>query len=150
MAVTALIAASNRYGSDYALRGDTSTVALDAVVAEYFTLPTGFGSLLIKNCIFQLSALSGAYVAPAPAYDGVMCFIVSSDGSTWVDNIGSMRYVHIGTSSARPTLSVSFDLNHPTLLRLGERLVVTSPVLAGAGVTGTVTVVIRGARFQTG
>lgn len=149
MATTDLSVRSNRLFSDSSLQGNSTLVALDANVAELFRVPAGYGSILVKSAIVQISALSGAYAAPTPAYDGVMVYVVSPDSSTWVDNIGVMRFVNNGTSSARPVLSASFDLNNHTLVRMFELIVVTCPIIAGAGVTGTVSLVIRGQRFQT-
>lgn len=149
MATTTLTLNSNRLFDTAFLRGNLASVALDAQIAEAFILPSGFGQLIIVHCTFSVFSLSGAYVAVAPATEGVQVDVQSADASTTIDSFGSARFVHAGTSSARPTLTASFDLQNVILMRQQDRILVSAPVLAGAGVTGTVQLYLRGRRIMT-
>lgn len=149
MATTSLTLNSNRLFDTAFLRGALASVALDAQVAEAFVLPTGFGQLIIVHATFSIVSLSGAYVAVAPATEGVQIDVQSSDASTTVDSFGSARFVHAGTSSTRPTLTASFDLQNVILMRQADRILVSAPIIAGVGVTGTVVLYLRGRRIMT-
>lgn len=149
MADTALVVNSNRLLDDAYLEASSASVALDAIVFETFRLPTGFGQLIVKAATCLIGSLSGAYAAPAPAYDGIELYVLSSDLSTRIDLIGSVRFVNSGTISARPQLTIWIDLNNHVLVRQSDRFAIQAPVLAGAGVTGTVALRVRGRRIQT-
>lgn len=150
MATTALTNQSNRFQSESYLTSEVAAVALDAGVAEAFILPNGFGQLLVSRISADVLSFSGAYVAPAPAFDGAQIQIQSQDGSTRIDNLGSSRFVHIGTVSARPWLSAYIEYLRYALVRQADRFVVVLPILAGAGVTGTVRFAVTGVRISTG
>lgn len=147
MATTPTSILSLRYGAATTISGSVASVALDANVAELFTLPTGFGDMLIELVHVGLGTFSGAYVAPAPAYDGPVFGIYGSDG-VLKDIIGSMRWVHYGTASARPTLAAFIAPQWRVLIRQNERFYVNIPISAGAGVTGSVDIVARGVRLK--
>ena len=149
MATTTLIVNANRLFNTAFLQVSLGSVALDAQVTEKFVLPGTFGQLILEHVMFYITGLSAAYVAPAPAYDGVLCEIQSADGSTVIDSVGTSRFVHSGTSSARPTLSAYFDMYNRTIVRQQDRVVVSAPVIAGAGATGTVGIYLRGKRIMT-
>lgn len=150
MATTVLVNNSNRILNNSFLRAAVSSVALDASVLEFFTLPVGFGQLLVESIEGLVTSLSGAYVAPAPAFDGMEFTVQSADASTTIDLLGAVRFVHAGTASARPTLVAQLDLQRRTIVRQNDRFVLSAPVIAGAGVTGTVALYVRGERIQTG
>lgn len=150
MATTTLSLNSNRLFDYSFLRATLASVALDAQVAEAFVLPVGFGQLLINAAAFFITSLSGAYVAVAPATEGCQMDVQSADASTTIDFVGSARFVHGGTASTRPTLVASFDLQNIVLMRQQDRILVSAPIIAGAGVTGTVGLYLRGRRIMTG
>lgn len=152
MAITTLAISSNRLGATTVLFADTTSVALDAAISESYILPTAprFGALLIETILIQISGLSGAYVAPAPAYDGAGVRLLSPDGATLQDVVGSYRFVNVLTQTARPALHAWIDPERRVLMRQQELLTVYGPVLAGAGVTGIVTCIVRGTRLFAG
>lgn len=147
MATTAMTLISQRYGGDACCAGTVTSVPLDAAMGELFTLPAGFGDMLVKFFEVELGALSGSYVAPTPAYEG-MRLKVTDPTTTSVDILGAFRFVHYSTSSARPALTISRDLNRPVLFRQTERIQIDAPILAGAGVTGNVVCRIVGLRLR--
>lgn len=149
MATTTLSIRSNRFRNRAYLLGAVSSVALDAAIQENFILPTSpvFGQLLIESLIVSVGTFSGAYVAPAPAYDGFE--VVVQDGTNRIDIVGASRFVHTSTISARPVLTAWFDLQNPTLMRQSDILQVQGAILAGAGVTGAISLGVRGIRFDT-
>lgn len=146
--MTVLLTVSNRWGNQSFLKNDATTVAADAQINEFFTLPVGFGNLLIREVVGTISTFSGAYVAPAPAYDG-FSFYIANAAVAEQDYLGAVRYVHAGTVSARPTLVAGIEFVHSRLLRQDERFYVTSPIIAGAGVTVTVTCRLLGVRIDS-
>lgn len=145
MALTTLVLASNRFLSEVFLTNNVGSVAADAAILERFQLPTGFGNLALSYVEAVVGNFSGAYVAPAPAYDGLKVSIVDGTNTTVVDSLGSGRFVH-GYSG--PSLFVTFELFRRTVLRQGEQLRITAPILAGAGVTVAVTCALRGIRLN--
>lgn len=149
MAQTTLSLISNRRTSEVTLNGTVATVALDATVSETFVLPSGFGALLIYRCRFSISQLSGAYVAVAPAFDGIQGSVVSTDGAGLFDLLMNERFVVTGTQSARPVLTTFKELFRPALMRQSEQVNISAPIIAGAGVTGTVSCALMGQRIQT-
>lgn len=150
MAITTLVARSNRLGPRNFLYATVSGVAVDAQVGELFRLPVGYGQMHLEAVMCTIDTLSGAYVAVAPAFDGVELAILSPDGTTRVDIIGAERFVVRGTASARPAFAVTFDFNNKVLMRQDELIFVSAPAIAGAGVTAVVGCFIRGVRFSTG
>lgn len=148
MATSTLAILANRLGGHVLLGKAVTGVAVDAPVAENFVLPTGFGDLYVDMVNASLSALSGAYVAPAPAFDGFNFGILSSDAATQQDYLGDARWTNVSTSSARPIFAATVDPNQRTIYRQGELLIVTAPIIAGAGVTATITVLMRGLRLR--
>jgi len=150
MATTTLTNNSNRLLSNVFMRGAVSSVAFDAAIVEAFVFPAGFGQLLVENIQAIITGFSGAYVAPAPAFDGCNFDIQSQDATTTIDFLGSSRFVHIGTASGRPTLAAFIDCQRRTVIRQSDRIIVGAPVLAGAGVTGNVILYVRGERIMTG
>lgn len=147
--MTVLAIASNRYGPNSFLIAGATGVAADASLSEFFTLPPGYGDLLIKRAGVIISNFSGAYVAPAPAYDGVRFEIVDSSGSTTYDMLGASRFVHVGTVAARPVLSVVIEFDERCLMGRLDRLYIFAPVLAGAGVTADVSCRLTGVRINS-
>jgi len=147
--MTAFVLITNRYQSDVYLQASANAVPLDALVNEFYTLPAGFGQLLIRSVGGNVEQLSGAYVAPAPAYDGLSFYLADAAGAT-MDTLAAERFVHSGTSSTRPTLQVVKELvGQRRLMRQSDRLYITAPILAGAGVTGVVVCRLMGLRIQT-
>lgn len=149
MADTTLVNQNNRFLDEAFLRAGVASVPLDAMVAETFFLPVGFGQLHIKFVGVLLGLFTGTYVAPAPAYDGAEVYILSSDLSTRIDGIGAKNWTNVGTITARPQLSCSFDMQNFVLMRQSDRITITAPIMAGAGITGTLQVTIRGRRMMT-
>lgn len=149
MATTTLAINSNRQRNNTFLRAAVATVAVDAEVVERFVLPTGFGQCLVESVQALVSSLSGAYVAPAPAFDGAQFTILGSDATAIVDFFGASRFVNAGTTSARPTLAVYIDLNRRVLIRQQDIIQVNMPIIAGAGVTAVISCYIRGERIMT-
>lgn len=145
--MTALTVVSNRLGGYVVLAATVTSVAADAAIAERFTLPSTFGDLLIYAVESEIGAFSGAYVAPAPAYDGSRFRLIDGALAT-IDFLGSARFVHYSTASARPMLTSWLDLQNTTVLRGNEELLISAPVLAGAGVTVTVVCRLRGLRLD--
>lgn len=150
--MTDLVNRGSRYGPNVMLSVSVPTIALDAQVNEFFQLPTGFGDILIRRIVGTVGTFSGAYVAPAPAFDGLHFYITDDQGGTTYDFLGSARFVHMGTTSARPVLNAYLEHFERTLLRgsgMRERLYIQAPILAGAGVTGTIVCNIMGQRINT-
>lgn len=139
---------SNRLGSVVLLALDVTSVPLDAEVTEDFTLPAGFGDFWVDFVEAGISAFSGAYLAPAPAYDGIGIAIYSAGAV--VDILGDRRFVNVGSQSARPVLNTSMELYRRTIFRQTETITISTAILAGAGVTGTVSLRMRGLRATSG
>lgn len=148
MATTTLTLRANRSGSTVYLGTSVASVALDATVDENFILPVGFGDLLIQTVRLTISSLSGAYVAPAPAYDGFVCSIGSVVAGDVADLVCARRFVNTLTQTGRPVLDIVYDVVRVVLCRQNERIQVAAPLLAGAGVTGTVSCAVRGIRTR--
>lgn len=148
--MTALVTQANRFGSQVSLEGSALTVALDAQVNEAFTLPTGFGDLLIRSVSASVEDLSGAYVAPAPAFDGPWLYLTDARAITIVDSLAHVRFVNYGTGTARPKLGITIEFQWYRLMRRDEQLFVRMPIIAGAGVTGSIVVRMMGSRINTG
>lgn len=147
MATTSTTVRSNRRDPAECTIGATVTgVALDATVLEFFRLPTNFGDLLIRTLMCDVTALSGAYVAPAPAFDGALFAVY--DPNSFVDCLAAVRWVNYSTASARPQLAATFEFQHPALVRQNELIAVQMPIMAGAGVTGSVDLFVRGVRLR--
>lgn len=146
---TALVTAGSRHGPVTMCSGTKTLEAVDAAWGEYFYLPDGFGHMLIQHLDFIVSSMSGVYVAPAPAYDGLYAYIMGSDEVTLQDSIGSGRFVNIGGTATTPQLCVSFEYYSFPLLRQGERVAMAAPPIGGAGVTATVACRVRGIRFYS-
>lgn len=147
MATTPLTIRSLRYGAATTISASVSSVALDAIVNEIFTMPAGFGDMLIEYVFADIDTLSGAYVAPAPAYDGLNFSIYDSNGAL-ADSIGASRFVNYGTSSTRPYLASTVNPDFRMLIRQNERFHISAPIIAGAGVTATVFFLARGIRLK--
>jgi len=148
MATTTLTLVSNRLGAHVSLVGTVTTVAADAQINERFILPVGFGDLWIRALKAVVFSFSGAYVAPAPAYDGLGMGIIDSAEAATADELLAERFVHSGTSSTRPTLSISKELFSYRIFRQAERAYVQAPILAGAGVTVSVQCFLMGLRTK--
>lgn len=148
MALTTLAIRSNRLLSAVMLDGSVSAVAIDAAFSERFILPAGFGDLLIELIEASVASFSGAYVAPAPAYDGVKFAILDQNAADNVDVVGAQRYVLGSQVTTTPQLFAVYELFRNTVLRQGEQIQVNSPALAGSGVTATVRLRIRGVRIK--
>lgn len=146
--MTQLVTSSSRFGADGYLAVGATSVPADAQINEFFTLPASFGDILMRSVVASISTFSGAYVAPAPAFDGFSFYIADASVAEQ-DYLGAVRYVHAGTASARPTLVGHIEFLQPRLFRTVERLYVTSPVIAGAGVTVSVTCRIMGLRLRS-
>jgi len=147
--MTALVTLSNRNGPLSALGATATTVPVDAAVSEFFTLPAGYGDLLIIGMNAAISSLSGAYVPPTPLRDGPWFTITDSQGITTLDSLGSVEWTHASTSATRPLLVANIELFRPRVLLLGERLYITSPIIGGAGVTASVQCRLTGQRINT-
>lgn len=147
--MTDLVARGSRFGPNVMLSVSVPLIAADAQINEFFQLPAGYGDVLIRRVVGAISTFSGAYVAPAPAYDGLHFYVTDSQGGTTYDFIGSGRFVHMGSAV---TLNVSIECFERTLLRgsgTRERLYIQAPILGGAGVTVTVNCQIFGQRINT-
>lgn len=149
MATTDLVVVANRYRDRAVLSVNVTGVALDAAVSENFRIPAGFGDLLLEQLMVQVNALSGAYAAPTPAYDGFNIDIVDPNAGTVIDTLGGARWVNVSTESARPVLRTYYEPTLvPALCRQLELLQVTAPIIAGAGVTGQIRIRMRGIRLR--
>lgn len=148
MAVTQLVLQSNRWLDKSHLSGSVSAVAIDAAVGETFQLPEGFGQLLVERMFVSIDTLSGAYVAPAPAYDGVAVYLVDSSINTAIDTLYTMRFVNTSTQTTRPALTTCVEFWTPVLVRQREAFQVNAPILAGAGITARVVLRATGRRIM--
>lgn len=148
MATTNLVLASNRFLARVLLTGSSAAVPADAAISENFRLPAGFGDLALESAEASIAGFSGAYVAPAPAFDGARLGITDSVAATVQDIVGSTRFVNAGTASGRPELYTVVELFHLTIFRQAELMNVAVAILAGAGVTVSVNLRIRGVRLK--
>lgn len=147
MTTTALVIRNNRIRDRAYMDVAVAAVAVDAQSAEIFTLPSGFGDLWMEHINVQVSGLSGDQVASTDK-DGMRIRILSSDATQVVDSVGSVRFVGAGGTAARPNLNAYIELYRFCLVRQGEQIQCIVPVLAGAGVTATVTCSVRGIRMK--
>lgn len=145
MALTPLVIASNRLLNEVFLGASVTLVPADAAINERFSLPGGFGDLALHYAECTLSAFSGAYVAPAPAYDGAKIGIIDSQQVSNIDSIGAGRFVHY---SSPVTLIAAVELYRRTVFRLADQMICSAPIVAGAGVTVTLTCRVRGIRLK--
>lgn len=143
-----LTAVANRIAGKVLLKASEASIAVDAVINRTYTLPAGFGDLLMETWEAELHTLSGAYVAPAPNFDGFRLASTSTAASTDADILGSRQWVNEGTVSARPELTTFVDLHNKVLIRQDETLVLRAPIIGGAGVTATIAIRIRGLRLR--
>lgn len=147
--MTQLNIRSNRYGPNSFLSVGVGGVAVDSSVSEFFTLPPGYGDLLVKRVGATISNFSGAYVAPAPAFDGFEFNISDTTGGSGYDIMGAVRFVHRGTQTARPVFTAVLELDERALFGRLDRLYVLAPVIGGAGVTVDLTCFVLGIRINT-
>lgn len=148
MATTTMTVLSNRRQDIACVVGTVTSVPLDAVMNEFFRLPVAFGDLICESVETELHTFSGAYVAPAPAYDGHRISVIDQNVTSVCDWIGTERFVHEATASTRPVLAVWLDLQNKVLVRQNEYINVSAPILAGAGVTATLILRCRGRRLR--
>lgn len=147
--MTVLVTQANRIGAHVSLEGNALTVAADAQINQAFTLPVGFGNLLIRSISATLEDLSGAYVAVAPATEGTWLYLADSRAITIVDSLAHLRLVNFGTATARPKLGATIEFYSRRLMRRDEQLFIRMPILAGAGVTVSIVCRMMGLRTQT-
>jgi len=146
--MTALVTQANRFGAQVSLEGSALTVAADAQINEAFTLPAGFGSLLIRSLSASLEDLSGAYVAVAPATESTWLYLSDSRAITIVDSLAHLRLRNFGTATARPKLGATVEFQTSRLMRRDEQIFIRMPIMAGAGVTVSIICRVMGTRIE--
>lgn len=148
MADTALVRIANRMGAMVYFSGTSSTVAIDAQVAETFFFPQEVGDVMVYAARAFTGAFSGAYVAPQLAPPAISLDVVSQDLATYIDTIGAEPAQ--GRRTAQVAVIAQFNPFFGVLVRRNERLIVVAPVMAGAGVTANWVLEVRALRLPIG
>lgn len=145
MADTQFTLRSNRMGAVVTLEGTVTSVAADADIAETFFLPAGLGDLVLSTVGIYTTELSGAYVAPA-VEPCVQFRVISPDLLDFVDFLSVVRLsaVQNGTQLG---FAAQAQMQRDVLMRRNDRIGVSLPELAGAGVTFNIVCFIRGVRI---
>lgn len=126
MATTQLTIASERWLDEVVLQALVAD-AVTGAVNELFSLPAGFGDCAIMSAHFRATSVDVGPAAAASVPRGVRAMVISQDGSSVVDTVGtSPWYLTFDTATALQ-YQAELDPGALVLWRQGELLSVASP-----------------------
>jgi len=137
---------SERWLDEVVLRAQVLDVAI-ASIAEEFTAPTSLGDLAIMSVLPAITNIGTVPVA-ATMPRGVTVQVVSSDGATVVDYVGTSEwYASAGLAAAFTKAHAIVDPDALCLWRAGEVLVLEAPEM-DAGATGDLVLLVKAVRVR--
>jgi len=124
-----------------------SKANIDGEQADTWTPPVGIGDLAVMEMLYVVTAID--VLATLGSDLGCTAYVINAAGDTFVDIIGSVRFVKDGTGANALSVCAYFSPDPLVLVKQGERIYVThGEVDTDATPTGDAALYVKAVRVN--
>lgn len=149
MATTVAVIAGERWLDEVILVAVLPADVAGAALSELVALPAGIGDVAIMSLHMRARPVDVGPAAASTVPRGIRAFVVSPDGATLLDVVGSGEWVLVLDTANNLEYWAMVDPDALVLWRTGEVVALASPEMdSDATPTGDVSVIIKCARVR--